>query len=65
MGTITSTKAAMTEQALVCAAKYRLFASSELNQLMIRLFEENAVRIEATAARLKRAGALAIPPLLD
>jgi hypothetical protein len=65
MGTITSTKAAMIEQALVCAAKYRLLASSESNRLMVRLFEENAVRLEATAARLKSAGTLSIPPLRD
>jgi hypothetical protein len=28
------------QQALVCAAKYRLFALSESDQLMIRLFDE-------------------------
>jgi hypothetical protein len=65
MGTITSTKAAMIEQALVCAAKYRLLASGESNQLMARLFEENAVRLEATATCLKSAGTLPIPPLRE
>jgi hypothetical protein len=46
----------MIEQALVCAAKYRLLALSESDQLMVQLFEENALRIERIAARLKRAG---------
>jgi hypothetical protein len=63
MVAITNTKAAMIEEALVCAAKYRLLASSESNQLMVRLFEENAVRLEATAARLKRAGTLPMPAI--
>jgi hypothetical protein len=59
MVTITNAKAAMMiEQALVCAAKYRLLALSESNQLMVRLFEENALRLEGAAARLKRAGEL-------
>jgi hypothetical protein len=61
MVAITNTKAAMIEEALVCAAKYRLLASSESNHLMVRLFEENAVRLEATAARLKRAGTAPMP----
>jgi len=51
---ITNDKAAtMIEQALICAAKYRIFALSESNQLMVRLFEENALWLEGTAARLK------------
>jgi hypothetical protein len=41
------------EQALVCAARYRVLALSESNQLMVRLFEENALWLEGTAARLK------------
>jgi len=61
MGAITNTKATMIEQALVCAAKYHLLASSESNQLMVRLFEENALRLEAAAARLKRADTLPMP----
>jgi hypothetical protein len=52
--TITNDKAAMMiEQALVCAAKYRVLALSDSNPLMIRLFEENALRLEGTAARMK------------
>jgi hypothetical protein len=59
MVTITNAKAAMIiEQALVCAAKYRLLALRESNQLMVRLFEENALWLEGAAARLKRAGKL-------
>lgn len=46
----------MIEQALLCAAKHRLLALSESDQLMVQLFEENALRLERTAARLKRAG---------
>jgi hypothetical protein len=45
----------MMEQALVCAAKYRLLALAESNQLMVRLFEENALWLEGAAGRLKRA----------
>ncbi len=58
MVTITNTKAVMIEQALVCAAKYRLLALSESDQLMVGLFEENALRLEGTAARLKHSGIL-------
>ena len=44
MVTITNDKAAMLiEQALICAAKYRVLALSDSNPLMIRLFEENAI----------------------
>lgn len=46
----------MIEQTLVCAAKYRLLALRESDQLVVRLFEENALSLERTAARLKRAG---------
>ena len=54
MVTITNDKAAMMiEQALVCAAKYRVLASSDSNPLMVRLFEENVFRLERTAVRLK------------
>jgi hypothetical protein len=54
MVTITNDKAAtMIEQALVSAARYRVLALSESNQLMVRLFEENALWLEGTAARLK------------
>ena len=57
MTTITNANAAMmTEQALVCAAKYRLLALSESNLLMVRLFEQNALWLEGAAARFKRAG---------
>jgi hypothetical protein len=56
MVTTTSATTVMIEQALVCAAKYRLLALSESDQLMVQLFEENALRIERIAARLKRAG---------
>ena len=56
---ITNDKAAtMIEQALICAAKYRIFALSESNQLMVRLFEENALWLEGTAARLKHSSNL-------
>lgn len=55
MVTTTNATTVMREQALVCAAKYRLLALSESDQLMVRLFEENALRLERTAARLKRA----------
>ena len=55
MVTTTNATTVMIEQALVCAAKYRLLALSESDQLMVRLFEENAFRLERTAARLKRA----------
>jgi hypothetical protein len=58
MVAITKAKALMIEQALVCAAKYRLLALSESNQLMVRLFEENARWLEGAAARLKSAGNL-------
>ena len=55
MGTITNDKAAMMiEEVLVGAAKYRVLALSESNQLMGRLFEENALRLEGMAARLKQ-----------
>jgi hypothetical protein len=50
MVTITNDKI---EQALVSAARYRVLALSESNQLMVRLFEENALWLEGTAARLK------------
>ena len=54
MVTITDDKAAMMiEQALICAAKYRVLALSDSNPLMIRLFEENALWLEGMAARLK------------
>ena len=54
MGTIANDKTAvMIEQALVCAAKYRVLALSESNQLIVRLFEENALWLEGTATRLK------------
>jgi hypothetical protein len=49
MVTITNAKTLMIEQALVCAAKYRLLALSESNQLMVRLFEENALWLEGAA----------------
>ena len=56
MVTITNAAAVMIEQALVCAAEYRLLTLSESDKLMVRLFEENALRLERTAARLKQAG---------
>ncbi len=46
----------MIEQALTCAAKYRPLALNELDQLIVRLFEENALWLEGAAGRLKRAG---------
>ena len=59
MGTIVNDKTAgMIEQALVCAAKYRVLALSEPNQLIVRLFQENALWLEDTAARLKHSGNL-------
>jgi hypothetical protein len=59
MVTITNDKAAtMIEQALICAAKYRVLALNESNQLMIRLFEKNALWLEGTAARLKHSSNL-------
>jgi hypothetical protein len=59
MVTITNDKTAMMiEQALVCAAKYRVLALSESNQLMVRLFEKNALWLEGTAARLNHSGNL-------
>lgn len=59
MVTKTNDKAAlMIQQALVCAAKYRVLALSELNQLMVRLFEENALWLEQTAARLKHSSGI-------
>jgi hypothetical protein len=60
MVTTTNATAVMIEQALVCATKYRLLALSESDQLMVRLFKENALRLEATAARMKRAGNVSI-----
>ena len=57
MVTITNDKAAMTvEQALICAAKYRVLAASDSNPLMVRLFEENVLRLERTVARWKYSG---------
>jgi hypothetical protein len=51
---IANDKAAMMiEQALVCAARYRVLAVSDSNPLMIRLFEENALWLEAVVTRLK------------
>ena len=59
MVTTTNDKAAMMiEQALICAAKYRVLASSDSNPLMVRLFEENVLRLERTVARLKHSGNL-------
>lgn len=48
----------MIEQALVCAAKYRVLALNELDQLMVRLLKNNAIWLESTAARLKHTGNL-------
>ena len=57
MVTITNDKAAVViEQALICAAKYRVLASSDSNPLMVQLFEENVLRLERTAVRLKYSG---------
>jgi hypothetical protein len=54
MVTISNDKAAMMiEQALVCAARYRVLASGDSNPLMIRLFEENALWLEGVVTRLK------------
>ena len=54
MVTITNDKGTMMiEQALVYAAKYRALALRESDQLMARLFDENAHWLETTAARLK------------
>jgi len=54
MVTITNDKGTMMiEQALACAVQYRAFALLESDQLMARLFEENAHWLETTAARLK------------
>jgi hypothetical protein len=59
MVTITNDKAAMMiEQALVCAARYRVLALSDSNPLMIRLFEENALRLEGIVARMKHSSNL-------
>jgi hypothetical protein len=59
MVTISNAKGArMIEQALDCVVKYRRLALTESNQLMVRLFEENALWLEAAAGRLKRAGNL-------
>lgn len=54
--TANDNSAMMIEQALACAAKYRVLASSEPNQLMVQLFEQNADWLEGTAARLQRSG---------
>ena len=57
MVTITNDKAAMMiEQALICAAKYGVLASSDSNPLMVQLFEENVLRLERIATRLKYSG---------
>jgi hypothetical protein len=59
MVTRTNDKTAMMiEQALVCASKYRVLALSDSNQLMVQLFEENALWLEGTAARLKQSSNL-------
>ena len=50
--------AMMIEQALVCAARYRVLALSETNQLMVRLFEENALWLEGVVTRLKHSSNL-------
>ena len=56
---ITNDKAAMMiEQALVCAARYRVLALSESNQLMVRLFEQNALWLEGVATRLRHSSNL-------
>ncbi len=55
MVTITNDKAAMMiEQALICAAKYRVLALSDSNPLMIRLFEENAIWLEVHGGALEQ-----------
>ena len=64
---VTTTKAArIIEEAVVCAAKYRVLALSDSNPLMVRLFEENALWLEGTAARLKHSDNLLkdTPPAL-
>ena len=50
MVTITNDKI---EQALICAARYRVLATSDSTPLMIRLFEENALWLEGMVPRLK------------
>jgi hypothetical protein len=40
--------------ARTCAARYRRLAASEKDHCMIRLFQGNALRLEAMAARFKR-----------
>jgi hypothetical protein len=56
---ITNDRAAMMiEQALICAAKYRVLALSDSDQLMVRLFEENALRLEGMVVRLKHSSNL-------
>jgi len=52
MVTITGA-ARIKEEALICASKYPILALSDSNPLMVRLFEENALWLEGTAARLK------------
>ena len=59
MVTITNdTAATKIEQALICAAKYRVLALSDSNPLMIRLFEQNALWLEGMVARLKHSSNL-------
>ena len=59
MAPITNAKAAkMIEHPRTYAAKYRLLALNESDQLMVRLFEENALWLEGEAERLQRAGNL-------
>jgi hypothetical protein len=55
MVTITNDKI---EQAIVCAARYRLLALSDSNPLMIRLLEQNALWLEGMVARLKHSSNL-------
>ena len=56
---ISNDKAAMMiEQALVCAARYRVLALSDSNPLMIRLFEENALWLEGMVTRLEHSSNL-------
>jgi hypothetical protein len=56
---ITNDKAAMMiDQALVCAARYRVLALNDSNPLMIRLFEENALWLEGVVTRLKHSNNL-------
>lgn len=40
--------------ARTCAARFRRLAASEEDRCMIRLFQGNALRLEAVAARFKR-----------